>query len=283
MRPFPPAADILDPIENEMMESPLTILALVVVGLAVAMTVAWWAERMTGNAGWIDVSWTFGIGVVGFLAAVMPPAVSPSRQWLVGAIVAVWALRLGSHIVSRTLNRSDDPRYAKLREGYGADASKQMFWLAQKQAVVSIPLAFAIYLAAHNPTPHLRMQDWIGAVVMLAALGGEAVADAQLKAFSRSPLNKRRICDAGLWAWSRHPNYFFEWLGWVAYAIIAIDVGGAYPWGWLSLAAPLIMYWLLVYVTGVAPLEEHMLVTRGETYRAYQRKTNAFFPGPQQL
>jgi steroid 5-alpha reductase family enzyme len=262
-----------------MPSSPLFALIVVVAGLVIAMTCAWVAEQRTGNAGWIDVSWTFGLAIVGVLAALLPGGL-PARQGLVIAFVAVWALRLGLHIARRTCGITDDPRYAKLREGYGADATRQMLLLAQKQAVVSIPLAYAIYLAAHNPAPALRLQDWLGVLIMLIAIGGEALADAQLRGFARDPANKGKICDIGLWATSRHPNYFFEWFGWLAYCVIAIDLTGAYSWGFLSLAAPACMYWLLVYISGIPPLEEHMLESRGDAFRAYQRRTNAFFPGP---
>ena len=115
---------------------------------------------------------------------------------------------------------------------------------------------------------------------MAIAVCGEGLADWQLNRFKSNPANKGGINDIGLWSWSRHPNYFFEAFGWLAYPLIAIDLTGHYPWGFLALAGPACMYWLLVYVSGIPPLEEHMLRSRGEAFRAYQRRTNAFFPGP---
>jgi steroid 5-alpha reductase family enzyme len=106
------------------------------------------------------------------------------------------------------------------------------------------------------------------------------VADRQLKAFVADPKNKGKVADTGLWSYSRHPNYFFEWLGWFAYVLIALDVFGAYGWWPLALLAPAMMYWLLVHASGIPPLEEHMLRSRGEAFRAYQARVNAFFPGP---
>ena len=94
------------------------------------------------------------------------------------------------------------------------------------------------------------------------------------------PKNKSKICDVGLWGYSRHPNYFFEWLVWVAFAIIAIAPVGHYPWGWFGLAAPVLMYVLLVHVSGIPPLEAHMLRSRGDAFRLYQARVNAFWPGP---
>jgi steroid 5-alpha reductase family enzyme len=83
-----------------------------------------------------------------------------------------------------------------------------------------------------------------------------------------------------LWSWSRHPNYFFEWFGWLAYALFAIDFSGTYHWGWLALSGALCMYWLLNHVSGIPPLEEHMLKKYGDRFRAYRRRTSAFFPLP---
>ena len=155
-----------------------------------------------------------------------------------------------------------------------------MFWFLQSQAAVGIVLALSIVLAAQNPNPNLRVQDWIGLLILLAAIVGEAIADRQLRAFKSDPANRNAICDVGLWRWSRHPNYFFEWLSWLAYPIIALDFAGHNPYGWLSLAAPICMYWILVHVSGIPPLEDHMLRSRGEAFRAYQKRTRAFLPLP---
>src|SRR3954462_5408668 len=173
---------------------------------------------------------------------------------------------------------SDDPGYAAFATEWGADSPRRMFIFLQNQGLGSIPLAFAIFVAAHVPGDGLRPADYVGALILLAGIAGEALADAQLKAFRSDPANKGRVCDVGLWRWSRHPNYFFEWLGWLAYPVIALSPD--YPWSLATLLAPLFMYWILVHVTGIPPLEEQMLRSRGERYRAYQSRTSAFFPLP---
>src|SRR6185295_19779601 len=106
-----------------------------------------------------------------------------------------------------------------------------------------------------------RLQDYAGVLSLLIGIAGEAQADAELRRFREDPANTGRVCDVGLWRWSRHPNYFFEWFGWLAYPVIALSTAYAvqYPWGWASLLAPLFMYWILVYVTGIPPLEAQML------------------------
>lgn len=258
----------------------LVTLLVVALALCAGMSLAWVAWRRTGNSGWVDTVWTFSVGAVGLTGAVLAPAGSDalaSRRAMVAAFSAVWALRLGLHIAQRTRGIADDPRYAALLKGWGADAPRQMFILLQKQALVSIPLGLAMVLAAANPEPALRVQDWLALLVMIVAVAGEAIADSQLRSFASNPSNRGKVCDVGLWRWSRHPNYFFEWLGWIAYPLLAI---GAWQWGWIALAAPACMYWLLVYVSGIPPLEQHMLATRGDAYRSYQARTSAFFPLP---
>jgi steroid 5-alpha reductase family enzyme len=126
----------------------------------------------------------------------------------------------------------------------------------------------------------LRTQDIIGAMVLLTGIAGEAVADRQLRLFKRNSANRGKICDLGLWRWSRHPNYFFEWLCWLAYPIVAIDLASHNPLGPLALLAPLAMYWILVHVSGIPPLEAHMVRTRGAAFRDYQARTSPFFPLP---
>jgi steroid 5-alpha reductase family enzyme len=252
------------------------------VALSLVMAGAFLVQRWTGNSGWIDATWSFGVGGVGVAAALWP--VGPDwphwRQLLVAMLAAAWCLRLGLHIAGRAGATSDDPRYRKLIQEWGADAPRRLFWFLQSQAAVGIILVLAIFLAAHDPAPGLRVQDVLGALLLLAAVTLEGLADGQLRAFNRDPANRGRVCDVGLWAWSRHPNYFFEWLVWVAFAVLAIDLVGGNPFGWLALAAPVCMYWVLVHVSGIPPLEQHMLRTRGETFRAYQRRTPAFFPAP---
>jgi steroid 5-alpha reductase family enzyme len=138
----------------------------------------------------------------------------------------------------------------------------------------------SILAAAQNSATGLRLADFAGAALMVAAIAGEGLADRQLSRFKTDPHNAGGICDVGLWSWSRHPNYFFEWLGWFAYPLIAIDLTGAYPWGWAAFAAPALMYWVLNYHTGLPYLETHMARSRGEAWRSYRARTNAFVPWP---
>lgn len=261
----------------------LTITALLVfAGLSLIMTLAWVAQQRSGNSGWVDVSWSLGVGATTAGAAFLPlqQGWPHWRQFTLAMITICWCLRLAFHIAWRTRRVMDDPRYRDLAEQWGTDASRRMFWFLQSQAAVGALLALSTAIAAHNPNPVMRIQDLAGLAVLIVAIVGEAIADHQLAVFRADPANRNAICDGGLWSWSRHPNYFFEWLFWLALSVVAIDFSGHYPSGWLTLFAPICMYWVLVHVSGIPPLESHMLRSRGDAFRAYQNRTSPFFPLP---
>jgi steroid 5-alpha reductase family enzyme len=110
---------------------------------------------------------------------------------------------------------------------------------------------------------------WAGAYV------GEVIADSQLEGFKGAPGNRGKVCEVGLWAYSRHPNYFFEWLMWVGYALVALF---SHPWGWVAFLSPLLMLWLVTKVTGIPPTEAQSLRSRGDAFRDYQRRVSPFVP-----
>lgn len=256
----------------------------VLVFMAAVMAAGWAKVRHSRNGGWTDVFWTFGTGIAGVACALLPVAGAPwpsPRQALVAGLVAVWALRLGAYIAWRVAHSAEDARYARLRESWGAAFDGRMFGFLQIQALATAMLCLSIMAAARRPFPaELRLADLLGLLVLAAAIGGETLADRQMHRFKADPANHGKVADTGLWGWSRHPNYFFEWLHWLAYPIIAIDLSGAWPLGWLALIGPLFMYVLLTRMTGVPPLEAAMLRSKGQAYADYQARTSAFFPRP---
>lgn len=261
--------------------TPLMAILIVALFLALAMSFAWWLATRSGRSGYIDTVWSLATGIAAMGAALAPfDGATQTRGCVVAGLLALWSFRLGLHILARTRQGGDDPRYAVLKHEWGAQADLRLFLFLQIQAGAGLVLALCAMAAAHNPLPFGQIGDVLGIAVALVALAGEGVADRQLARFRADRANRGRICEAGLWAYSRHPNYFFEWLGWLAYPLIAIDLSGSYPWGWAALAGPAMMYWLLVHASGIPPTEAHMLRSRGDAFRAYQRRVNAFWPGP---
>lgn len=249
---------------------------VIAIWLSLGMAGAWAVQRLTGQSGWIDTIWSFAVGSGGIIAALSAEGASGRRMTAL-VLICLWALRLGGHIASRTHGGGEDPRYAKLVEEWGESASLRLFIFLQIQALAAFILVLAVYLAATNDHAFPRVADLAGIVIAIIALGGEAISDLQLARFRRTPDARTEVCETGLWRYSRHPNYFFEWLFWCSWPLMAL----AMPvWSWLSILAPLLMYWLLVHVSGIPPLEDHMLRSRGEKFRSLQNRVNAFFPGP---
>ena len=253
-----------------------TLLILLAIGLSLTMAGAWAIQRVTGMSGWIDTVWSAAVGLFGLVAVIFADG-NDARRLVAGLLIFGWSARLGLHIAGRTRLGGEDPRYAKLIEDWGSAASFRLFLFLQVQALAAFILVLAVYLAGANADP-FGITDVLGIIIALIALGGEALADHQLSRFREQPHAKGAVCEVGLWRYSRHPNYFFEWLGWCAWPFLALSVDNGFSL--LSLLAPILMYWLLVHVSGIPPLEEHMLRSRGDAFRALQKRVNAFFPGP---
>lgn len=248
----------------------VTILLLGWAALAAIMAGAWVLQRALRNAGWVDTVWTLGLGATGIAVALASgPSGAP-----VAALLALWSLRLGGHIAARSHGTPEDARYAALRDSWGAGYEPRMFGFLQIQAAAAALLVVPVAIAATAPWPPAPIA-WPGLAIALAGLAIEAVADAQLRAFRRGA-GHGKVCDTGLWARSRHPNYLGEFLFWLGLALLALPA----PLGPLALIGPAFIYWLLVHVSGIPPLEAAMLRSRGEAYAAYQRRVPAFFPRP---
>ncbi len=227
------------------------------------------------NYGIVDVAWSYAFAPLAAFYA-LAGAGWPVRRALVGAMVCLWSIRLGSHLYQRVMGHhpEEDGRYQQLRKDWEGNFAPKMFGFFQMQAVSVVLLGIPFLLATVDPTPQIRVLEMIGVTVWLLALTGEALADAQLRAFKRDPASKGRVCDRGLWGLSRHPNYFFEWMVWVGFALFAT----ASPWGWLGFISPAIILYLLLRVTGIPLTEEQAVRSKGEAYRQYQRTTSAFVP-----
>ena len=251
-------------------------LLVIAVALSLAMAGAWAVAQRSGLSGRADAIWTFATGAA-CLAALAVGTVHGARAAIPAVYLTIWAGRLGSYLWRRAAH-GDDPRYAEMKRDWGAKASARLFQFLQIQALASWPLAISAYVAAGAPRQAPDVRDALAALVFIAALTGEGIADRQMAAFKADPANKGGLCERGLWSWSRHPNYFFEWLGWLGFPLLAIE--GDYGWGWLAWLAPVWMYILLVHVSGVPPLEKTMRASRGARWDAYAARVSAFWPLP---
>jgi steroid 5-alpha reductase family enzyme len=199
-----------------------------------------------------------------------------TRRVLIAVMASVWSFRLGSYLCVRVVSHhpEEDRRYKQLRTEWGAEANRKMFWFFQLQAALLVVLSVPFLLACLNRNAGLGPFEWAGFALWVVALLGESIADYQLQSFKADPANQGKVCQSGLWNYSRHPNYFFEWLVWMAYAVFAIGS----PWGWIAIYCPILMLHFLLKVTGIPMTEELAVKNKGEAYREYQRTTSAFVP-----
>lgn len=253
----------------------LTLLLVATAAACVLFAVLYALARRIDNYGIVDIAWSYAFGGLAAFYALAGQG-RPARRALIAAMVVVWSARLGTHLFVRVVGHHpvEDSRYVQLRRDWAGNFHRKMFGFFQLQAISVIALGVAFLFAAQNSAPALHPLEIAGAALWLIAISGEALADAQLAAFKRDPANKGRVCDVGLWRFSRHPNYFSEWLIWVAYFVFAL----ASPLGWLAIVGPAGILFLLLRVTGIPMAEAQSLRSKGDAYRRYQQTTNAFVP-----
>ncbi|MDX1967186.1 MAG: DUF1295 domain-containing protein [Planctomycetaceae bacterium] len=255
--------------------TPVTAIFVGWAAMAVLMGLLWIVQRLRGDAGIVDVAWALGVGLLTILFAIFAEGDS-ARRAVVTGLVIVWSSRLAGYILIRLFTLPEDGRYQNMKATLGAGSQRVLFAFFQMQAFWSVLFALPMWLVFRRADPFPAISDGIGLAIWLVAALGEATADAQLARFRRDPTRKGQVCRDGLWYYSRHPNYFFEWLHWWAYVAFA---WGA-PLGWLTLLGPAGMLFFLTKVTGIPPTEAQALRSRGDAYREYQRTTSAFFPWP---
>lgn len=243
--------------------------------MAAVMAALWWVQYRTHNAGIVDVAWSFGTGVCALWFAAIADG-DPTRRAITAVLAGVWAFRLGGMLWVRVSSEEEDGRYRMLREKWGPRTQPLMFGFYQIQAFWAMLFAMPMLGAASNPSPAPSWLDFAAMAVWMVGVGGESIADRQLGVFRSNPENKGRVCNTGMWAWSRHPNYFFEWLHWGSYVLLAAT-GNLW---WLAVGGMAVMLLFLTKVTGIPLTEARSIQSRGDAYREYQRTTSAFVPWP---
>lgn len=258
-----------------MIENPWLLLTLGTLAVVCVMFALWLLSVRQDNFSYVDIGWSANFALVAVLYAALAPGYAP-RKWLLAGMFALHGLRLAWHLSRRIIGHAEEGRYQQLRKQWGSSGSLKLKFLAffQFQALLNAFLTLPLLLAAFDRTPGLRPPELAGIALFVIGLLGESTADAQLAAFKRDPANKGAVCNRGLWHYSRHPNYFFEWVIWIGYAAFAL----ASPHGWIALAMPALMLHFLLNVTGVKPTEEQAVRSKGESYRRYQRQTSRFIP-----
>jgi steroid 5-alpha reductase family enzyme len=254
--------------------------------VAVEMSATWLVGRVIRNYGVVDPVWALGFGAIAWSTVAAGiwargAAAAPAGSFAFAALILLWSLRLGGHLLIRFLSHHprEDVRYAELRTRWGAGVDGRMFGFFLVQGALQIVLSIPFFLGILDSEPPgpvfgLGFRQLAGLAVCIAGVAGESIADLQLARFRADPSNAGRVCRSGLWRWSRHPNYFFEWTVWVGFALWACGS----RFGWIGFAAPALMLHFLLNVTGIPMTEALSVRSKGAAYLEYQRTTSAFFP-----
>jgi steroid 5-alpha reductase family enzyme len=258
----------------------LSLFGLGVLLVVLVMSALFILGRRAVNYSYVDIGWSGNFALLALLYGLCGEGFA-DRRWMICLMYGLWSVRLAWHLGRRVLGHPEEGRYVELRRKWGTNGEaafhRRMYRFYMIQAGLNIILAWPMLMAVNDPTPVLSNLELVGAGLWLIAIIGETVADLQLDKFKADAANRGRVCDRGLWAWSRHPNYFFEWLIWVSYALVALSVPGM---GWSGLFMPVLMLYFLMKVTGIPATEAQALRSKGEAYAQYQARTSVFVPWP---
>ena len=236
----------------------------------------WWVAKTINNWSIVDIFWSYGFAIVcsKYLITYYEKIVGSSFVLILFTLI--WSLRLGTYLGIRILKdiRHEDGRYVKLRKEWAKELNWQMFRFYMIQALALTILLTPIISSVLHEDKALLPIHWVGIVLTLLAVTGEFIADQQMKSFKVN-FPQKKVCDQGLWAWTRHPNYFFEWLIWVGFALLSYN--NTY-YGVPGILCAGLMFYLLTKVSGIPMTEEHLVNSKGEAYKKYQREVPAFWP-----
>ena len=251
-------------------------IAVVFFATSVAMLLGWLVQLRTRNAVVVDVIWAMCMGGSAVFYAMVGEGSLIARLG-VAMLGGAWGFRLCLHLLARLLGEHEDGRYQYLREHW-QDNQTKFFAFFQVQAILVALCSLPFFAVAQNPKEGMTFWCYAGVGIWIVSIVGESIADLQLTRHRHNPANRGRTCRSGLWRYSRHPNYFFEWLHWFAYVFLALGLPPAI-WA-LTLLGPILMLITLRWITGIPYVEAQALRSRGEDYREYQHTTSIFLPWP---
>lgn len=240
---------------------------------AVLFAAVWALAVRLRNYATLDVAFSYGLlPLIPLYAA--QGAVQGPRFACFAAVATLWSLRLGTYILLRVIRHhpQEDVRYQTLRQKWQGPVMFLLFF--ELQAALVVLFSLPLLISAFDVTPTLRKLEIAGLTLALLGVAGESLADFQMNRFKRNPAHRDRVCEIGLWRYSRHPNYFFESLVWIGFSVASLQI----PHGWITLLCPVAMLYFLFRVTGIPLTEEYAIRSKGEAYRTYQRSTSAFIP-----
>jgi len=240
------------------------------------MTALWPLSIRLKDVSIIDILWAPAFAILAWICAALAPELG-LRGGIVLALITVWAVRLGSHVYARWRRLGhEDYRYTAIRKQRGGNfAMTSLYWIFWMQALLLWIISWPVQAAFDNPQAPLNALDVLGIALAVGGIIIETVADIQLTRFRANPANRNRVLDTGVWAWSRHPNYFGDFAMWWGYYLIALAVGAP----WWTILGPIVMSALLLYYSG-ASLMEDTIVERRPGYNDYIKRTSIFVPWP---
>jgi steroid 5-alpha reductase family enzyme len=243
--------------------------------ILVSLFLLWLVSLKLRDSSIVDIFWGLGFVLIGWVTFALADGVLP-RRLLIASLTTLWGGRLSAYLAWRNLGKGEDPRYVAMRARHGEKwPLRSLFQVFILQGALMFLVSLPIQVAQHAQTPPaLGLADALGAGLVLLGVLIEGLGDLQLARFKAQPDNRGKVMDQGLWRYTRHPNYFGDFVVWWGLYVIALGTGSA----WWTVVGPLVMSILLMRVSGVTLLEKSLKQRPG--YAEYVRRTSPFFPRP---
>lgn len=240
----------------------------------VFMAILWLIHIPLKNAALVDVGWSMTLILMIWAYMLYFDNFSPLMLTL-AAMVSIWGLRLAVYLfLTRIYRAEEEGRYITLREKWAPHELRAFFIFYQAQAFMNVFISLPFLLAAADSSVEMNTVHIVATALFIISFSGETASDLQLHFFKKKPENRGRVCDTGLWRYSRHPNYFFEIMVWVSWFIYAVQS----DYGYLGIIPALLLLYSIFKITGIPATEEQNLKSKGEAYREYMKKTPMFIP-----